>query len=129
MEFDPDFHTDRLTSAILDFDAGQSTFTVSTQLAYYQRAQIFGTRGRIEIEIPFNAPPDKPARIFVNDRLVELPVCDQYTIQGDLFSRAILDDGPVPVTLEDAVNNMTVIDTIVRAARSHKWEDVITSSV
>lgn len=129
MERDPQFGTDRLTSAILEFPSGQCTFTCATQLAPYQRAHIFGTRGRIEIEIPFNAPPDRPTRIFVNDRVEELPVCDQYTIQGDLFSRAILDDGPVPVPLEDAANNMAVIDAVVRASESRKWEDVITSSV
>jgi predicted dehydrogenase len=129
MELDPDFGTDRLTSAILRFPAGECTFTVATQLAPYQRAQIFGTRGRIEIEIPFNAPPDRPTRIFVNDRVEELPVCDQYSIQGDLFSKAILENGRVPVPLEDAWKNMAVIDAVKRSAASGKWEDVITSSV
>jgi len=83
---------------------------------------IFGTRGKIEIEIPFNALPDRPARIFVDDRPEEVPVCDQYTIQGDLFSRAILEDGPVPVPLEDALKNMAVIDALFRSAGSGRWE-------
>jgi predicted dehydrogenase len=84
--------------------------------------QIFGTRGRIGIEIPFNAPPDVPTRIFIDDRVEEFPVCDQYTIQGDLFSLAILEDGPVPVPLEDAVKNMETIDAIFRSAETGKWE-------
>ena len=74
---------------------------------------IFGTTGRIEIEIPFNAPPDKPTRIFVNDVVEEFPVCDQYTIQGELFSRAILENTEVPVPLEDALKNMAVIEKIL----------------
>ena len=129
MERDPDFGTDRLTSAMMEFPCGESMFTCSTQLAPFQRMQIVGTRGRIEIEIPVNAPPDRPARIFVNDRVEEFPICNQYTIQGDLFSRAILENGAVPVPLEDSVNNMEAIDAIARSAVSGKWEDVITSSV
>jgi predicted dehydrogenase len=124
MERDPDFGTDRLTSAVLEFPGGQCAFTCSTQLAPYQRMNIVGTRGRIEIEIPFNAPPDRATRIFINDRVQEFAVCDQYTIQGDLFSLAILEDRPVPVPLEDAVNNMAAIDAIVRSAASGKWENV-----
>ncbi len=129
MERDPEFGTDRLTSAVLEYPFGQCAFTCSTQLAPYQRMHILGTRGRIEIEIPFNAPPDRATRIMVNDRVEEFAVCDQYTIQGDLFSKAILENGPVPVPLEDAVNNMAAIDAIVRSAASGKWEDVITSTV
>lgn len=122
IERDPDFQIDRLTSAILEFPAGQCVFTCSTQLVPYQTMQIFGTRGRIGIEIPFNAPPDVPTRIFIDDRVEEFPVCDQYTIQGDLFSLAILEDGPVPVPLEDAVKNMETIDAIFRSAETGKWE-------
>jgi predicted dehydrogenase len=130
---DPRMKIDRLTSAILDFPAGQSIFTCATQLVPYQRMQIFGTRGRVEIEIPFNGPPDRPCRIFLDDgndlfgsgiETLEFPVCDQYTIQGDLFSRAVRDDGEVPVPLESSICNMAVIDAIVRAAGSGKWEDV-----
>jgi len=122
VERDPDFRTDRLTSAILEYPSGQCVFACGTQLAAHQRMSIFGTRGKIEIEIPFNALPDRPARIFVDDRPEEVPVCDQYTIQGDLFSRAILEDGPVPVPLEDALKNMAVIDALFRSAGSGRWE-------
>jgi predicted dehydrogenase len=62
VERDPDFHVDRLTSAILDFPSGQSVFTCSTQLVYYQRMQFFGTKGRIEIKIPFRRPQQDPVR-------------------------------------------------------------------
>ena len=127
---DPRFGTDRATSAILDFPSGQSIFTVGTQLAPYQRVQAVGTKGRIEVEIPFNAPNDRPCRVFLDDgrdvfgggiESVAYDVCDQYTIQGDRFSQAILEDGPVPIPLEDAVLNMRVIDAIFRSADSGGW--------
>jgi predicted dehydrogenase len=132
LERDPQMKIDRLTSAILEFPAGRSTFTCSTQLVPYQRVQILGTRGRIEIEIPFNAPPDRSCRIFVDDgrdlfgsgiETHEFPVCDQYTIQGDLFSRAVLEGGEVPVPLESSIANMAVIDAVFRSAESGKWEE------
>jgi predicted dehydrogenase len=113
LDRDPDFKTDRLASVILEYPQGHASFTCSTQLVPYQKMHIFGTTGHIEIEIPFNAPPDKPTRIFVNDEAEEFPVCDQYTIQGELFSRAILEDTEVPVPLEDALKNMMVIEKIL----------------
>ncbi len=124
IDWDPDFKTDRLTSAILEFRSGQCVFTCSTQLTYFQRTQILGTKGRIEVEIPVNAPADQASRIFVDGEVEEIPPCDQYTIQGDLFSRAILDDGPVPVPVEDAVKNMAAIDAIVRSAKTGRWEEM-----
>jgi predicted dehydrogenase len=113
LDRDPDFKTDRLASVILEYPQGHATFTCSTQLVPYQKMHIFGTTGHIEIEIPFNAPPDKPTRIFINGEPEEFPVCDQYTIQGELFSRAILENTQVPVPLEDALHNMIVIEKIL----------------
>jgi predicted dehydrogenase len=132
-EFDPNFKTDILSSAIMDFGNGTSTFTCSTQMAPYQRVQIFGDQGRIEIEIPFNAPPAKPCRLWFQNQdavieEIEFDICDQYTIQGDLFSRAILDDTAVPTPIEDAVGNMQTIEAIFRAAESKQWEPLITSA-
>jgi len=117
MDFDPVMKTDRLASGMLRFPAGKtSTFTCSTQLMSYQRAVIFGTEGHITIEIPVNAPPDESCRIILQDRnkreVIEFPAVDQYTLQGDAFSEAILNDKPVPTPLEDAIGNMKVIDAI-----------------
>lgn len=125
MEYDPEFKTDRLTSGILDFGAGISTFTCATQLAPYQRVNIFGTEGRAEIEIPFNAPPDQPCRIWHQHggeiEEIVLDVCNQYTIQGDLFSLAVLNDTEVPTPLEDAVANMRVLEAVIQSAESGTW--------
>jgi predicted dehydrogenase len=113
VELDPVMKTDRLVSVVLEFPSGQSIFTCSTQLAPYQRMQFFGTKGRIEVEIPFNAPPDRPCRIFLDDEPEEFAICDQYTLQGDAFSRAIQEDLEIPVPLEDALKNMEVIERIL----------------
>jgi predicted dehydrogenase len=128
---DPRMHIDRLTSAILDFPGGQSIFTCSTQMVAYQRIHFFGTKGRIEIEIPFNAPPDRPTRLFIDPTgdllgtgitMETFPVCDQYTLQGDAFSKAVLDNTEVPVSVEDAIGNMAVIEAVFRSAASGQWE-------
>ncbi|HZS07060.1 MAG TPA: Gfo/Idh/MocA family oxidoreductase [Blastocatellia bacterium] len=125
VEYDPDFKTDRLASGILDFGRGTATFTCSTQLTSYQRVNIFGTEGRVEIEIPFNAPPDEPCRMWHQSKNgveeIILDICDQYTIQGDLFSQAILNDTEVPTPLEDAVANMKVIEAVMESGRSGTW--------
>jgi predicted dehydrogenase len=124
---DPQMQTDRLSSVLLTFPSGQCAFTCSTQLVPYQKIQILGTKGRIEIEVPFNAPPDRTTRLFVDNgadvwgggvRVEEFPICDQYTIQGDLFSQAIRGRGEVPTPLEDSVGNMAVIEAVFESART-----------
>ena len=128
LERDPDFGTDRLASAILEFSSGQSVLSCGTQTAFYQRMHFLGTAGRVEIEIPWNAPNDRPCRIFIGEvmsgtpKVEEFPICDQYTIQGDEFSRAIRGEREVPVPLEDAIRNMAVIEAVFRAAESGRWE-------
>ena len=130
-ERDPQMKIDRLTSAMLDFPSGQSSFTCSTQMLYHQRMQFFGAKGRIDLEIPFNVPFDRPSRILIDDArdligsgvtIETIPACNQFTIQGDLFSKAIREGGDVPVPLEDAVANMAVIEAIFRSAETGKWE-------
>jgi predicted dehydrogenase len=127
-EFDPIFKTDRMTTGMLDFSTGTSTFTCSTQLIPFQRVNIFGNAGSIEIEIPFNAPPDKPTRLWINTsegtKEIAFDICNQYTIQGDLFSKAILDETEVPTPLEDALNNMRVIEAIFKSSESGQWVSI-----
>ncbi|HKP80592.1 MAG TPA: Gfo/Idh/MocA family oxidoreductase [Pyrinomonadaceae bacterium] len=118
IERDPVFGTDTFTTAVLEFSEGQSTFTCSTRLAPYQRMIFHGTEGRIEVLIPFNAPNDRPTQILLNDELIEFPVCDQYEIQGSLFSQALRENREQPIPLEDAINNMVVIDAVFKSAIS-----------
>ena len=87
---------------------------------------IVGTEGRVEIEIPFNAPPDQPCLLWHQSdsgtEEVAFDICDQYGIQGDLFSEAILNDTPVPTPIEDAVANMKVLEAVVQSGQSGAWE-------
>jgi predicted dehydrogenase len=130
LDRDPQMHTDRLSSAILEFPSGHAIFTCSTQLIPYQRVQFLGTRGRIEIEIPFNAPPDRPTRLFLDSTgdlsssgiTTEIfPVGDQYMLQGDVFAKAVFENTQVPVPLEDSIGNMAVIEAIFASAQSGEW--------
>jgi predicted dehydrogenase len=120
MEFDPVLETDHIASGILHFASGTSTFTCSTQLMPYQRVNILGTAGRIEIEIPFNAPPLIPTRIWLHTKTgseeIVFDAVDQYALQGDSFSKAILDNTAVPTDLQDAVNNMLVIEAVFKSS-------------
>jgi predicted dehydrogenase len=133
IERDPEFETDRLTSAMLDFPGGQAIFTCSTQIVPYQRVHFLGTKGRIEIEIPFNAPMDRPTRLFIDETgdvfgkgivTEEFPVADQYTMQGDAFSKAVLEGGEIPVPLEDAIANIAVIESVFKSAETGGWVPV-----
>jgi predicted dehydrogenase len=133
-DIDPAFGTDRLVSAILEFPGGRHlTFTTATQLAGAQRVTIAGTAGRIEVKIPFNAPPDRPTEIVIDSgadlvgggaRREEFAACDQYTLQGDAFSRAVRGEGSLEFPIEDAVANMRAIEACFRAAKSGRWETV-----
>ncbi len=128
IDFDPTFGTDRLASGMLDFADGNALFTCSTQLDHYQRVQIFGTTGRIEIEIPFNAPPDRPCRLWHQQKgqthEVTFDTANQYTIQGDRFAQAILNDTAVPTPLEDAIANMRVIEALFASAKQGAWVEM-----
>lgn len=133
LERDPDFGIDRLGSALLRFPSGQATFTCAGQLVSYQRMQIFGTKARIEVEIPFNAPPDRSCRVFLDDgskfageaaEVMSFPAVDQYLLQADRFSDAVRGVGEVPVSLEDAIANMSVIDAVFRSTETGCWEQL-----
>jgi predicted dehydrogenase len=133
VERDPALRTDRLTSVLLDFGSGHAIGTCSTQLVPYQHLNILGTRGRIELEIPFNAPPDRPSVMLVDDggdlagagiERITSAAIDQYTVQGDRFARTVREGTAPAAPLEDAVANMTAIDALFRSADTLRWEAV-----
>ena len=93
--------------------------------------QIMGTKGRIEVEIPFNAPADRPCRILLDDgrdlvgsgiETIAVQAVDQYALQGERFSAAVRGQGSVPVSLQDSLANMAVLDALFRSADSGRWE-------
>lgn len=128
LEFDPVFKTDMMTSAILEFKTGTATFTCSTQAVPYQHMNIIGSEARIELEIPFTPAFDNPAIIWLHSKThsqqISFDATNQYTLQGDQFSLAILNNEETPTALTDAVNNMKVIDAIFESVRTGHWETV-----
>ncbi len=131
MDQDPTLKVDRLTSAMLQFPSGQALFTCSMQMVYHQRMQVLGTLGRIEMGMPFTPPPERVCQIFIDDgtglsgsgmTTESFPLCNQFTIQGDAFSRAVRGESNVPVPVTDAIRNMAVIEAILRSAKSGRWE-------
>jgi predicted dehydrogenase len=129
IDSDPEMRIDRLSSVIMDFPSGQCVFTVSTQLVSHQKMIFFGEKKKLEVEIPFNAPNDRETHIFIDDgdlfhtnRLrLSFDICDQYTLQGEAFSNAILKNKAVPVSLEDSYKNTAVLEAIFKSARDKVW--------
>ncbi len=129
---DPAFRTDRTSSGVLDFGGGRHlVFTVSTQAARYQRIQLVGTKGRIEMQIPVNAPQDAPTRYSIDDasaldgagiRTVELPAADQYQLQAEAFSRTVRTEKPDAAALDDAITNMRIVDALFASEHSGRFE-------
>ncbi len=124
---------DVLSSMMLDFPSGQAVGICSTRMVPYQRVQVFGTLKRLEVEVPFNAPPDRPCRMWLDDggdlsgghvETLTVDTVDQYRVQGDLLSKAILDHTPQPYPLEMTVRNMDIIDALFRSAQRGTWETV-----
>lgn len=132
LDFDPVMKTDRLGSVLMEFPSGQAQFAVSTQLVPYQRMHCFGTRGHLEVMIPFNAPNDRPCTVAQDRGSILLdeitthafPVTDQYTLMGDAFSKAVQGLGELPVTLEDALGNTRVLAAVFESARQRRWVEV-----
>ena len=131
LEYDPDMHVDRVGSALLRFSSGQAAFTFGGQVALHQQMKIFGTRGHISIDVPFNPPADRPARILVDDgrdlvgtgaEAFSFAPVNQFTLQATRFSEAVRGLNTVAVSLEDSINNMRVIDALFRSNQSHRWE-------
>jgi predicted dehydrogenase len=132
VQHDPDTRTDVMTFAMLDFPSGPSSSPVARRLSLTSEHRSWGTERRIEIEVPFNAPPDQPCRIFIDDgvdpsgraaEILEFEVCDQYTIRPMYFPQAFDRVRRVPVPLEGSIRNMAVIEAIFRSAKSGKWEE------
>ncbi len=129
-ELDPTLGVDRLGGALMRFPNGQATFTYSGQLVPHQRMQMFGTTGRIEVTIPFNTPSAKPAVIRLDyghepgalGESIEIAAADQYTLQADAFAAAVRGEGEMPLSLNDSIANMAVIDALVRSVSSGRWE-------
>ena len=132
LDLDPELDIDRVSSVIMEFPSGQALFAVSTQLVPFQRMHIFGTGGHLEVQIPWNAPIDRPCKV-AHDRgsilmdeitIHTYPVSNQYTLMADAFSKAVMEDGEVPCTLEDALSNTKVLTAIFESAKRKEWVEI-----
>ncbi len=130
MDIDPEFKTDRLTSAILQFEKGQCTFTAGTQTNAFQRVTIFGTEKHLEVRIPFNAPNDRKTQVWMHEgdvlqpysEVIEFDVCDQYTAQAEDFAKAIMEARAPLMPLSDSANQAAAIEALFASAKSGAWE-------
>lgn len=124
----PDFHTDMLTSAMLDFGDARALFTTGTATFPQQEVKVFGTEGSVTITIPFNDISEIPGKIiFENNeakREIEVPPVNQYRLMFEDFAKTIQENKKPLVTLADSLENMKTIDAVFKSAQSGKWEQV-----
>jgi predicted dehydrogenase len=134
LEFDPDLGVDRVGSALLRFPSGQAAFTFGGQVALHQHMKMFGTRGHITVEVPFNPPASEPTCVVIDDgrdlvrggaEILTFAPANQYTIQGDRFSAAVRGTATIAVTLHDAICNMRVIDALFHSAATRAWQSPV----
>jgi predicted dehydrogenase len=129
---DPDFRTDRTTSALIDFGDGRHlTFTTSTQATDYQRVNILGTKARLEVLIPYNAPLGGATRLYLDSgrklgdesaKPIKIAKCHQYQLEAEAFSRAVRGKEKLAYGIDDAILQMRVRDALFRSENSGKWE-------
>lgn len=138
MDRDLTFKTDRLTSAMLAFEQGHASFSVTTQGGpstggTHQHFAVVGSKGWMRAEFPFAHSIPSACRLFVGDerstgsmpaREIEFPALNQYGLQGERFSRLVRGEHVPGFALETALANMRVIDATFRSAITGAWEAV-----
>jgi predicted dehydrogenase len=132
LEYDKEFGTDKLASVILEFPSAKMVFSASTQLVPYQRMNFYGEKKELEVRIPFNAPPDRPCEIRIDAgdvfnesfETLAFDTCNQYRLQAEAFTKAIVEDTEVPVSLENAKANAKVLEAIFLSAKEGRWVDM-----
>ncbi len=128
---DPEFGVDIATSGVLEFGDRIATFGCSTRTEPDQRVDIYGTRGRVRIEIPFNIPFDRPTRVFVTAGgeppvapetvTLDFPAVNEYTLQAEAFAAAVIDGAAMPDTGTAVAHNIKVIERVFAATGPSGW--------
>jgi predicted dehydrogenase len=127
---DPEYRVDRITSGLQRFETGVASFNCGGAMVAHQRIELFGDRGRMQLDLPFTPRPTERCRIVIDDgnrsgdEIIEVDAANQYTLQGDRFSAAIRGEGEVPSSIDNAIANMAVIDALFRSAETRRWEEV-----
>jgi predicted dehydrogenase len=98
-----------------------------------QSIEVIGTKARLELVIPFNAPADQATALLVDHghaldgRLARreiIPPCDQYAEQAEAFAQRVLGRKEAEFGIEDAILNMRVLDSIFESERVGGWAEV-----
>ena len=124
IEYHKELGVDLLTSSVMEFDSGHSSFFCSTILEENQKVEIFGTNGIITVPVPFNPDKNKPSKLVIRRQNtkseIEFEICDQYEIQVDHFSVNILNDEIPQISLQDSINNLHIIEKIFESDEAGK---------
>ena len=137
-DIDPNFGTDRMISATLEFKEGHATFICSTQAGpttggSHQQFGVLGGKGWLRADFPFSHSTPSYCRISIGDTasLGGLPAreeafnaVNQYQLQAERFSRLVRGQKVEAFPIENAVANMKVIDALFRSGKSKNWETV-----
>lgn len=125
----PEFGTDMLTTAILDFGTARATFNVSTCANAFQKVDIVATAGRVTVHLPFNAYNDVICRITVDSaigtREILIDPVDQYGLMINEFAELINQHEMVSSGEDDAILNQKVLDAVLKSSQTNAWELVV----
>lgn len=136
---DPRTGVDMTVSAVLDYGDAHCTFTCSMEHEPDHRVRIHGTRGWLSIADPFNCPPDHVTTITIatggdahphqsSHRSIAVASADQYGLEATAFAQAFLNGEPPPLSPEDSISNMRLLDRLSVAARLEGPQDLKGSS-
>jgi predicted dehydrogenase len=136
---DPVMKIDRLSTAILDYGGAHATITVSTQAGpagrgTHQLLSVLGSTGWLRMDFPLAQAVPLECHILIGDATsiggfettsITFEPVNQYTLQGERFSRYLLGDD-VPVwPIETAAATMKVIAGLFTSASTGQWQELI----
>lgn len=114
-----DSKVDRAMTAELRFDGGhigRIRCSMWSSDLMKVSAKVVGDRGEIRVLTPFAPFRRISVRSADGNRVERFPGRSSYAYQLDAFAGAVLRGEPVKTSPQDAIENMTVIDGIYRAA-------------
>ena len=116
MEFGSVFNTDLIASGLLKFKNGSATFMCGMHLEFDQKTEIFGSSGKIEVAIPFNDAMDLTRKATIKKypktTVHIFETINPFLLMINDFSRSIINDSTVTVSLEDSPANMKIISQL-----------------
>lgn len=126
----PTFGVDDMTHLMMKFpDGAAATVMVSTKTQRSQSVTIEGSHGRIVLSHPFYCDVGDERSVTLetddSDQTVSFGgEINHYQLMLEAFVESIQNDSPVPLSLDDSVANMAVIDEAFASAKSEAWQPV-----